>query len=170
MSPEQLRKRYGPHERRVRAVALLYWYFAALYVSAAAIGPAVLVKLGRTSEPERYGLDALFTVIVVTLTLAAVAVVTAWNLGHLNSAGRVLGAIGGCIALFGFPLGTLIGVFMLWTLLGKQGSVVFSQEYSDAVAATPQLQFRVSRAVIALITFFFLFMIGITLMAIAASL
>jgi len=165
MSPEELRQQYGPHERRVRAVALVYWYGAALYVTAAAVGPIVLAGFARSSESGAYGLDATLTLVAASLALAGIAAVTAWNLAQLNATGRVLGAIGGCFMLFGLPVGTLMGILVLWTLLGKQGAVVFSPEYADAVAATPHLQFRVSRFVIALLVFFFAIMIVMTLVA-----
>lgn len=45
-----------------------------------------------------------------------------------ESIGRVLGIIGSILALLSFPLGTALGIYGLWFLLGEQGKSIYSGE------------------------------------------
>lgn len=51
------------------------------------------------------------------------------------------------ISLIGFPVGTLIGAYILYLLLGANGKVVFSPEYQAVIAQTPQIRYRTSKVV-----------------------
>ncbi|PAW69614.1 MAG: hypothetical protein B9S38_09450 [Verrucomicrobiia bacterium Tous-C4TDCM] len=51
------------------------------------------------------------------------------------------------ISLIGFPIGTLIGAYILYLLLGAKGKMVFSPEYQAVIAQTPHIRYRTSKVV-----------------------
>ena len=134
----------GHASRGVRAVALLYWLYVAATLPALVVVPYLL-----WTSPELENRGVL--VITLALTLPLVLVLpgaAAWHLQRLNNVGQVLGAIVAGFSLFAFPLGTVVGAVVLWTLLGERGRFVFSKAYHEARAATPHLEFRISKLVI----------------------
>ena len=50
-------------------------------------------------------------------------------------------------ALFAVQLGTLIGFYMLYLLLSKKGTMVFSPEYKEIIAQTPHMKYKTSPVV-----------------------
>lgn len=154
-SYEAMREQYGPHERRVRSVALLYWLIASQVVLSAITTPYLLWTMG---PPEERNAPFLVAGTLMLLCMAALFAAAAWQLQRLSNTGQILGIITACGALLLFPIGTIAGAMVLWTLLGTQGKTVFSQTYRDAVAATPNLQFRVSKVAVWLVVAFIVLM------------
>jgi hypothetical protein len=136
---EALRKQYGSHERQVRAIALLYW----LGAGAGLFSMVAYVVMAATVSGDGFGPVALLAP-VISLPLFGALGLAAYGLQRLNRLGRILGSVIAFFGLFGFPIGTLINLFILWVLLGKKGSMVFSDEYRAAVASTPHLDYGVS--------------------------
>ena len=48
------------------------------------------------------------------------------------------------LGLIGFPVGTVISVYILYLLLSRKGEMVFSAQYADVVKATPHIKYRTS--------------------------
>ena len=44
-------------------------------------------------------------------------------------------------------MGTLIGFYMLYLLLSKKGTMVFSPEYKEIIAQTPHMKYKTSPVV-----------------------
>ena len=137
---EALRKKYGSHERQVRAIALLYWLGAGAGLFSMV---AYLFMAARYSGEEFEPAVGVFA-LVISLPIFGALGAAAYGLQRLNRPGRILGSVIAFFGLFGFPIGTLINLFILWVLLGKKGSMVFSDEYRAAVASTPHLDYGVS--------------------------
>ena len=87
---EQTREQYGPHERRVRSVALLYWLAASLVVQSAV---AVPYGLWRVVPPEERSTPIIVTAGAVCLVMAVLFAAAAWYVQRLSSIGQFLGAI-----------------------------------------------------------------------------
>ncbi len=148
---EEFRARYGPHERRVRSVALLYWFVASQF----ALSVIPLSYYIWTGEPpEERSLSFMVFLTLACVGMTALPAVAAWNLQRLNNTGRILGAITAAGSLLLIPLGTIVGAGILWILLSAKGESVFSPTYRDAIVATPDLQFRASRVVVWLVVGF----------------
>lgn len=49
------------------------------------------------------------------------------------------------VSLIGFPIGTVIGAYVLYLLLGAKGKAVFSPEYQAVIAEAPQIRHRTSK-------------------------
>ena len=62
----------------------------------------------------------------------------------LKSWGRIVGCILSGLGLLNFPVGTLINAYILYLFLSKKGRMVFSAEYKDIIAATPDVKYRTS--------------------------
>jgi len=53
--------------------------------------------------------------------------------------------------LLGFPIGTLISVYILYLLFSQKGADVCSPQYQAVIAATPHIRYRTSKIVIGLL-------------------
>lgn len=51
------------------------------------------------------------------------------------------------IGLLKLPVGTLISAYILFTVFGKKGQMVFSEPYQNIIAATPHVKYKTSKAV-----------------------
>jgi hypothetical protein len=66
-----------------------------------------------------------------------------------------------CIGLLGFPLGTLINIYILVKILGQQGQFVLTPEYQRIIAATPHVKQKTSIVVWVLLILLLVILIGI---------
>ena len=55
------------------------------------------------------------------------------------------------IGLLAIPVGTIISGYFLYLLLSKKGTVIFSPQYKQIIAATPHIKYKTSKIVIALL-------------------
>ena len=55
---------------------------------------------------------------------------------------KIPGSIFAALGLLGFPLGTLINGYILYLIHSKKGQMVLSEEYRDAIAATPHIKYK----------------------------
>jgi succinate dehydrogenase/fumarate reductase cytochrome b subunit len=82
----------------------------------------------------------------------------------LNPKARIPATLLSVLGLFGFPVGTLIGLYVLYLLHSKKGVMVFSPEYRQVIEATPQIRYRTS-----LLAWLFLGLIVLALMGLIAG-
>lgn len=61
----------------------------------------------------------------------------------VRTAAIVLSVLG----LLAIPIGTIISAYFLYLLASKKGEFVFSEEYAQVRAATPEIKYRTSRIV-----------------------
>ncbi len=78
------------------------------------------------------------------------------GLRRLTNSGRVLGIVFGVIGLIGFPIGTLISLYILYLLLSQKGKTVCSEHYRQVVAQTPHIKYKTSMVVWVLLGLVFL--------------
>jgi hypothetical protein len=139
--PVALRKQYLNHEASIRSLGTLY-YLGAVF---GLIG-GVVALLGVRGQPAAFR----FILGPIMILLA----VLYWKIGvwlrDIDVRGRVPATILACLGLIGFPIGTLISVYILYLLNSKKAAVVFSDEYFLIVEATPQIKYKTSWLVIAL--------------------
>jgi len=100
---------------------------------------AILVSNSRKSEDAAIGgifvVAAIVAVVFVTI-FAVFYLFTGWKLYKAQSIGRILGIVGSSLCLLSFPLGTALGVYGLWFLLGEQGKH-FYEAGGNNIAKTP---------------------------------
>ncbi|HKB60455.1 MAG TPA: hypothetical protein VKC56_10480, partial [Gallionellaceae bacterium] len=57
---------------------------------------------------------------------------------------RIVAGVLAGLGLLGFPFGTVISAFILYLLFSKKGAMVFSDEYKQVIADTPDIKYRTS--------------------------
>ncbi len=89
----------------------------------------------RTAVPVLglIGAIAFFALAVVSLP----SILVGWGLLGYKEWARILGIILGALHLLGFPIGTAIGIYTLWTLLNQQTIPLFQQR--PPVVPQPQV-------------------------------
>jgi len=125
---EAIRREHLNHEASIRAVGLLYYLGGVLVVVAAFAGPA-------SAEPA-FALGLL--------VVGVAQVVGGWAVRAFLPWGRNLGCVLSVIGLFGFPIGTVINGYILYLFLSKKGRTVFTPEYQEVIASTPEIKYRTS--------------------------
>ena len=135
-SPEDIRRKHLGHEASVKSIGLLY------YLSG---GCLMLIPIGILAEclTKRASTHDLLPAAVL-LGMAAPQIAVAAGLRRFKSWSRVGGIILGAIGLLAFPVGTLIGGYIIYLLVCAKGSVIFSPEYKEIIAATPHLKRKTS--------------------------
>ncbi|MCP5487795.1 MAG: hypothetical protein H7A43_04020 [Verrucomicrobia bacterium] len=131
----EMRRSHIKHEASVRSVGVLY-YLGALFIIIAGIA-------GVLTDTE----STMVVRIVVAAALIGLGVFQFWvgtGLRELKAWARVPTGILSGIGLLGFPIGTLINGYILFLVFSKKGTVVFSPEYKDAIAATPEVKYKTS--------------------------
>lgn len=146
---ERIRRELLSHETSLRTVGTLHWISGVLALFAALLIVAVFgIALLTEGVEEAFGDEGDVTVVVglgLVLLYCALGLLTAWigrGLRRLDP--RVKGAaiVLSAIGLLGFPLGTLISLYILYLLLSQKGSRILSTEYHAIIAQTPHIRHR----------------------------
>jgi hypothetical protein len=146
-SPEHIRRAHLSHEASVRSIGTLYYLGAILWALGAAVSLHNLLYMlsQRDGWPK---ISALIIEILFGILLpAAMAVLLVFGgrgLRKLTPWGRVVGIVIGVIGLAAIPVGTILGIYILYLLLSKKGKMVFSPEYKEIIAATPEMRYKTS--------------------------
>ena len=98
--------------------------------------------LTAANEDGAQAMGGIFIVaaIVVGILIFAFAGFFAYaglKIRKTESAGRVMGIIGSILCLLSFPLGTALGIYGLWFLLGDMGKSLYSGESLASSAPPP---------------------------------
>jgi len=127
---EALRRAHLNHEASIKAVGTIYYLGAALSVLAAILAPAP-----QGASEARILIGAVFAAFAVAY------VVVGWGVRRLRPWSRVAASVVAVPGLLGFPIGTLISLYILYLMLSKKGRMVYSPEYQAVIAATPQIKY-----------------------------
>jgi hypothetical protein len=134
-----------------------------LYIlGATLIGIGAVASFFDNSEdlPTKAGIG------IFLLLLAAAQMWTGFRVRKLEKGSRVMVGVFSGLGLLGFPIGTLISAYILHLVFGKKGKVVFSDEYKEAILATPHIKHKTSVVIwvlIGLLVLFLLFLGGAVL-------
>lgn len=146
---EAIRRQYLKHEASIKSIGTLYMIGAVILIPLALflIGASVFAMLTRQQlGPVESGFGIVFGAIYAVLGSLQLAL--AIGLRRLRTWARWGATAFATIGLVGFPVGTLISIFILYLLLSKKGAYVFSAPYQQVMAATPHVKYRTSRTVI----------------------
>lgn len=153
-SDEAIRREHINTEATIKSVGTLYYLGAALVFVAGAYS-----IIDATQSKDKEWIEQLVGgVFFVILGIGQGFV--AFGLRRLRAWARVPTVIFSCLGLLGFPIGTLISIYILVKLLGKQGKFVMTDEYQRIIAATPHIQRKTSIVVIILLVLLVLILIG----------
>lgn len=129
---EQIRKDHISHEASIKSVGLLY-FLGSFFL--------VLVGVVLMFAPQ----DALPRLMGVAFVLVGgVQFWTGMGLRKLTPWSRIVAGVLSGIGLMAFGLGTIINAYILYLLLSKKGSMVFSDRYKQVIARTPHVKYKTS--------------------------
>jgi len=156
---EEIRKKYINHEASVKSIGFLYFLGAFFLIVAGVIG------LIYNDE------DPLVARIFVATLLICLGLFQLWvgrGLRTLKSWARIPTGILSGIGLLGFPIGTIINGYILYLVFCKKGSTVFSPEYQQVIAATPNIKYK-TPIIIWILLGLLIFILGLGLISLLFS-
>jgi hypothetical protein len=136
---EAVRLEHLAYESSVRSIGTLY-YIGGFWMSL--VGGS-LVHSAVTMPPDRPARE----IGIGLLVLSAVSFVVGWGVRRLRRRAGAAAVVLSAITVLAFPIGTVIGGYVLYVLLTAKGRRVLAPDYADIVAATPYMKCRTSSAV-----------------------
>jgi hypothetical protein len=133
---DAIRRAHISHEASIRSIGTLY-YLGAFFMIA---GTLTAFFVESSSRPR---LSTGPVVILVFFGLLATGLfVLGRGLRALKPWVRVPTSILAVLGLAGFPLGTLLNIYILWLIHSQKGKLILSPEYAAIVEATPDIKYR----------------------------
>ena len=141
---EQIRSAHIKHEASVKSVGSLY-IIGSVFIVIACLIVFLGAFFGNTLSISE---DAIF---IVLLPLGISQFVVGLNIMKLKSWVKLPVAIFSIVGLLGFPLGTLINIYILYLFFCAKGGVVLSNDYKAVIEQTPHIKYKSKVIWIALI-------------------
>jgi hypothetical protein len=157
VTAEEVRKKHINHEASVKSIGTLYYLGAILMI---------IAGICTAFSHEEIAPAGRFFVVAFLIGLSIFQIWVGRGLRKLKSWARIVTGIWSGIGLLGFPLGTLVNAYILYLILCKKGSTVFSSDYKQVIAATPHIKYKTH----ILIWIFLLILITFLLLGIVAIL
>ncbi|OYW76266.1 MAG: hypothetical protein B7Z37_09580 [Verrucomicrobia bacterium 12-59-8] len=149
---ELVRKEHINTEATIKSVGTLYYLGAFMVIL---VGLSTFV--GNNLNIGAYA--PLVGVLIIAIGIGQGSV--AYGLRRLKGWARIPTIIFSCLGLFAFPMGTLINIYILVKVLGKQGQFVMTPEYQRIIAATPHVKRKSSIVALVLLALLLIILIGI---------
>jgi hypothetical protein len=130
------RRAYLKHEASVKSIGTLYVLGGLVLIFSAVAGIYAAASANDTSSVVGYSIGVL-TISILQLWLG-------FSLRKLKKGARIPAIIVAVIGLIGFPIGTVISAYILYLLCCQKGKMVFSVEYAQVMADTPEIKYRTS--------------------------
>ncbi len=137
---ESLRKQYIAHEASVKSVGLLFFIGAVINI----LMPLLLLSDGGSKTMP------IFTALLLIL-LGAVQFWVGIGLRRLTKIARIFATIFAAIGLIWVPVGTVIGMYLLYLFWCGAGQVVFSEQYKGLIRRTPRVKNKTSNGMMMLL-------------------
>lgn len=141
---EVIRKAHIKNEASIKSIGILYYLGAISSILAGLMGIISVFSAGASGVAELAMASAVFSLLLI---LGAVQLTVAIGLRKLRPWARFTCIILSVIGLIGFPVGTILGAYILYLLLNKKAGMIFSPAYKDIVAATPHVKYKTPVAV-----------------------
>lgn len=140
LSPDlrDIRERHIKHEASIKAVGILCILGGVVLLGSFAFVSIETIAAGSLAESPAMGL--LFAVGFGTLQL-----ISGTGLRQLWGWSRIPAAMVAAVSMFAIPIGTVVGIYILYLLFSPKGSKVLSAEYREIVALTPDVRYRTPR-------------------------
>ena len=134
-----IRTEHIKREAEIRSIGSLY-YIGGAVLGLAAFG-LMFSPRPQVANPHAPSGPALLAICVVG---AVASFFVGAAMRKLRPWARIVGIVFAAIGLLGFPVGTVINVYILYLLLSEKGRRIFQSDYADIVAATPDVKYRMS--------------------------
>lgn len=139
---EEIRMKHLKHEASVKAVGFLY-FLGGVLVCLSLVGVVVALFSASREVPGFAGMGGRELLIVGLLVAVGIGqLIAGWGLRKLRPWAKIAGAVVAVVGLLGWPLGTVISLYVLYVLFCEKGRAVLSPAYQDVIAQTPHLKYR----------------------------
>jgi len=144
VAPERERRAHLAHEASIRSISTLYFFnsFAGILATVALLSSlyfAIVHWRGGGESPLAWlSLGGIYVL------LTALCFWTGIGLRRLDPRVKLAATLLTVMLLVCFPVGTLIGGYILWLLHSEKGQRIFAPDYPAIVAATPHIIYRTS--------------------------
>jgi hypothetical protein len=158
----EIREKHLKHEASIKAVGILCLLGGVLFLGTFAFVGIETLASGLMEASSSMGL--LFEIAFGTLQL-----ISGIGLRQLRGWARIPAAIVAAVSMAFIPIGTVIGIYILYLLFSPKGSKVFSEDYRDIVTITPDIRYRTPRWFWILMVTVMLMLVGIVVFAFFAT-
>jgi len=158
----ELREKHIKHEASIKAVGFLCLLGGVLLLGSFAFVSIETIAAGSLVESPAMSL--LFEIAFGTLQL-----ISGIGLRRLQGWSRIPAAIVAAVAMTKLPIGTIIGIYILYLLFSPKGSKILSAEYREIEALTPDVRYRTPRWFWILILVVILIFAGLVVFAFVAT-
>ncbi len=132
---ESQRRALIRHEVQLKSVgALFYLGGFGLLLALIAVIPAGLGSAGA----DLWGV----AIIAMLVVLGGLYFALGYGFRRLQPWVRIPGGVLTALGLLSFPVGTLIGAYVLFLMFGDKGRQVLAPAYQDVIAATPHVRYE----------------------------
>lgn len=145
--PGSIRRKHINHESSIRSIGLLYYLGAGIWGLISLTPLSFISRLPNDQVVTGSTVSQLFIFFLICAALATLMFFTGRGLRTLAGWGRGLGFILAILGLIAIPIGTILSLYLLYLLISKKGHMVFSPEYQEIIAATPDIKSRTSLVV-----------------------
>lgn len=149
---EIVRQEHINTEATIKSVGALYYLGAFILILL-----CLVTIFGRKAQEE----EPPLLMAAIFLILAVGQGFVGYGLRRLQGWARIPTIILSSIGLLGFPVGTLINLYILVKVAGKQGKFVMTPEYQRIIAATSHVKRKSSIVAIVLLVLLVIILIGI---------
>ena len=139
------------HETAIRSIGL-FFYLAVIFTAPSAIGFSMRLSFDHSPESILLALSLIL--------LTAILFITAYRLRRLDFRAKLPATVIALLLLIMVPIGTILGLFILYALHCKKGRRILSEDYRDILSATPDMPNQAPG-----IMWFFLLLIFILILA-----
>lgn len=134
-----IRTEHIKREAEIRSIGSLY------YIGGAGLCLAAFGLMSSYGTPVRNPRAAFAPLLlVICLIGAGASFFVGAALRKFRPWARIVGIVFAALGLLGFPLGTMINVYILYLLLSEKGRRIFQSDYADIVTATPDVKYKTS--------------------------
>ncbi len=159
---ERIRQEHINAEATLKSVGVLYYLGTAVLILTGVFA-LLSVITGTSADAEALVLGLIFTPLGILQGFAA------YGLRRLKSWARIPTTFLSVFGLIGFPVGTLISAYILYTLWSAKGRFVMTPEYKEIIAATPHVKRKTSMVLKVILIVLLLVLLGSVLMAVISS-
>ncbi|MEK7954005.1 hypothetical protein [Luteolibacter soli] len=156
---EAIRTKHLKHEASLKAIGFLY-FLGAVLVAVSLVGLIAVYGRMRTSSESALG-SWDWSVMGALVAICIGQFVAGWGLRKLRPWAKIPGALVAAISMIKFPVGTVIGAYVLYLIFCPKGRTVLSPAYAEIVAQTPHLRYRTPRWIWILLAVVVLLFLGL---------
>jgi len=127
----KIRKAHISVEESVKAMG-------GLYIITGIIIVIVAISVAFTMRDKTVSMIA---VVAISIIVAVGCFITGRDMGRFILWTRIPTLVITTPVLLLFPVGTLIGAYVLYLIIGKKGRFVFTKAYQEIIAATPDVKY-----------------------------